>query len=181
MTLEDILETKEFITNMRKLSESIWSDIQDRSSGEIERKEDHPNNLDIEGLGQYIIDHYRIADGDIFYRDSHNGKCIGLSIFYLKLEDDDLLLEYFYNDNYEEMVVTTYRGIEKYFPDMFYKMKKEYKIYDTETPNGMMALYGISPKDGREVDNKFFLEILDFIIDNFERIHPKIRKIIDKK
>ena len=181
MTLVDILEIKEFITNMRKLSESIWSDIQDRSSGEIERKEDDPNNLDIEGLGQYIIDHYRIADGDIFYRYLRNGKCIGLSIFYLKLEDDDLLLEYFYNDNYEEMVVTTYRGIEKYFPDMFYKMKKEYKIYDTETPNGMMALYGISPKDGREVDNKFFLEILDFIIDNFERIHPKIRKIIDKK
>ena len=181
MTLADILEIKEFITNMRKLSESIWSDIQDRSSGEIERKEDDANNLDIEGLGQYIIDHYRIADGDIFYRDDRNGTCIGLSIFYMKLEDDDLLLEYFYNDNYEEMVVTTYRGIEKYFPDMFYKMKKEYKIYDTETPDGMMTLYGISPKDGREVDNKFFLEILDFIIDNFERINPKIRKIIDKK
>ena len=163
------------------IKESIWSDLQDRSSGEIKRKEDDPNNLDIEGLGQYIIDHYKIADGDIFYRDSRDGTCIGLSIFYMKLEDDDLLLEYFYNDNYEEMVVTTYKGIEKYFPDMFYKMKKEYTVYSTETPDGMMGLYGISPKDGREVDNKFFLEILDFIIDNFERINPKIRKIIDKK
>ena len=162
------------------VNESIWTDMQKRSSGEDIRQEDDINNLDIEGLGEYILDHYIIDDGNIFYKDAH-GTCIGLSIFYLKLEDDDLLLEYFYNDNYEEMVVTTYRGIEKYFPDMFYKMKKEYKIYDTETPNGMMALYGISPKDEREVDNKFFLEILDFIIDNFERIHPKIRKIIDKK
>ena len=103
MTLADILEIKEFITNMRKLSESIWSDIQDRSSGEIERKEDDANNLDIEGLGQYIIDHYRIADGDIFYKDAH-GTCIGLSIFYLKLANDDLLLEYFFNNDYNEMV-----------------------------------------------------------------------------
>ena len=180
MILVDILEIKEFITNMRKLSESIWSDIQDRSTGETERKEDDANNLDIEGLGEYILDHYIIDDGNIFYKDAH-GKCIGLSIFYLKLENDDLLLEYFYNDNYEEMVVTTYPGIKIYFPDMFDKMKKEYRVYDTETPNGMMTLYGISPKDGREVDNKFFLEILDFIIDNFERISPKIRKIIDKK
>ena len=163
------------------IGESTWGDMVRRAEGEQIRKEDDANYLDIEGLGKYIIDHYRIADGDIFYIDSSNGTCIGLSIFYMKLEDDDLLLEYFYNDNYEEMVVTTYRGIEKYFPDMFYKMKKEYKIYDTETPDGMMALYGISPKDGREVDNKFFLEILDFIIDNFERISPKIRKIIDKK
>ena len=165
---------------MKKLSESIWSDIQDRSSGEIERKEDDVNNLDIEGLGEYILDHYIIDDGNIFYKDTH-GTCIGLSIFYLKLENDDLLLEYFYNDNYEEMVVTTYPGIKIYFPDMFDKIKKEYRVYDTETPEGMLALYGISPKDGREVDNKFFLEILDFIIDNFERINPKIRKIIDKK
>lgn len=166
---------------MKKLSESVWTDIHRRSNGTQIRKEDDINLLDIEGLGQYIIDHYRIADQDIFYRDNHDGTCIGLSIFYLKLENDDLLLEYFYNDNYKEMVITTYRGIQKYFPDMFYKMKKEYRIYDTETPEGRMALYGISPKDGREVDNKFFLEILDFIIDNFERIHPKIRKIIDKK
>ena len=31
---------------MRKLSESIWSDIQDRSSGDTVRKEDDINLLD---------------------------------------------------------------------------------------------------------------------------------------
>ena len=162
------------------INESAWGEMRHRSSGQQIRREDDINNLDIEGLGEYILDHYSIDDGNIFYKDAH-GICIGLSIFYLKLDNDDLLLEYFFNDDYNEMVVTTYRGIEKYFPDMFDKMKKEYSVYDTETPNGMMALYGISPKDERKVDNKFFLEILDFIIDNFERIHPKIRKIIDKK
>ena len=162
------------------IGESAWGEMRHRSSGQQIRREDDINNLDIEGLGEYILDHYNIDDGNIFYKDAY-GACIGLSIFYLKLDNDDLLLEYFYNDEYEEMVVTTYIGIEKYFPDMFYKMKKEYNIYDTETPNSMMALYGISPKDGRDVDNKFFLEIIDFIIDNFERINPKIRKIIDKK
>jgi hypothetical protein len=58
MILEGILEIKEFITNMRKLSESIWSDIQDRSSGESVRKEDDINRLDRDGLYEHIYDVY---------------------------------------------------------------------------------------------------------------------------
>ena len=44
---------------MKKLSESIWSDIQDRSSGETNRKEDDINLLDREGLYDYLIHHYK--------------------------------------------------------------------------------------------------------------------------
>ena len=47
---------------MKKLSsitESIWSDIQDRSSGEITRKEDNVNNMDLESFWLYIIKNYR--------------------------------------------------------------------------------------------------------------------------
>ena len=58
MTLEGISETKEFITNMRKLSESIWSDIQDRSSGEVTRKEDSVNLLDKHQFIDYVKNHY---------------------------------------------------------------------------------------------------------------------------
>ncbi len=47
---------------MKKLSnitESIWSDIQDRSSGEITRKEDNVNNMDMESFWLYIIKNYK--------------------------------------------------------------------------------------------------------------------------
>ena len=39
---------------LSNITESIWSDIQDRSSGETIRKEDDVNNLDDEGLKDYI-------------------------------------------------------------------------------------------------------------------------------
>lgn len=58
MILEGILEIKEFITNMRKLSESIWSDIQDRSSGDVIRKEDDINRMNCDDLYDYIHELY---------------------------------------------------------------------------------------------------------------------------
>ena len=47
---------KEFI------GESIWSDIQDRSSGDVIRKEDSINHLNIKELYKYITDNYTIKD-----------------------------------------------------------------------------------------------------------------------
>ena len=47
---------------MRKLSEiteSIWSDMQDRSAGEEIRKEDDINLLDSDGLYDYINKNYK--------------------------------------------------------------------------------------------------------------------------
>ena len=44
---------------MRKLSESIWSDMQDRSSGETVRKEDDIDHLDYEEFFIYLTEHYQ--------------------------------------------------------------------------------------------------------------------------
>ena len=44
---------------MRKLSESIWSDIQDRSAGETIRKEDDIDLLDFEGFYKHIENRYK--------------------------------------------------------------------------------------------------------------------------
>ena len=44
---------------MRKLSESLWSEIQDRSAGITQRKEDDINLLDRDGLFDYIYDLYK--------------------------------------------------------------------------------------------------------------------------
>ena len=43
---------------MRKLSESIWSDIQDRSAGKVIRKEDDVNHMNFDTFADYIEDNY---------------------------------------------------------------------------------------------------------------------------
>ena len=50
---------------MRKLSESIWSDIQDRSSGKVIRKEDDVNHMNFDTFADYIKDNYS-EKGDWF-------------------------------------------------------------------------------------------------------------------
>ena len=53
---------------MRKLSEiteSIWSDMQDRSSGDKIRKEDDVNLLDRDGFYNYIMEHYKTVTEDV--------------------------------------------------------------------------------------------------------------------
>ena len=44
---------------MRKLSESIWSDMQDRSAGETVRKEDDINHLNYVEFFKYLTEHYK--------------------------------------------------------------------------------------------------------------------------
>ena len=44
---------------MRKLSESLWSEIQDRSAGITQRKEDSVDLLDYEEFFVYLTEHYQ--------------------------------------------------------------------------------------------------------------------------
>ena len=67
MTSADILETKEFTTNMRKLSESVWGDVRRRAEGQAERKEDEIDNLEPDELAEYIKKEYDINVRDEFF------------------------------------------------------------------------------------------------------------------
>ena len=55
--VENPILKKELI--MRKLSESIWSDIQDRSMGKTVRKEDDISHLDYVEFFTYLTEHYK--------------------------------------------------------------------------------------------------------------------------
>lgn len=52
------------------ISESIWSDMQDRSTGDIIRKEDDINLLDIDGFIEYLKNTYKVCiyDPDNFFQ-----------------------------------------------------------------------------------------------------------------
>lgn len=160
------------------LEESVWGDLRKKSLGKEERIEDDINIMDYEELGNYILKNYNLADEDGLFWSYTKGNASGIGIFIIRLDDDDNLLEYFTAvDDDDSKKVTIYPNIEKLDPNLHNKLKETYELYDTEDRMGMMSLLGIDPKDGRNVDNKFFIEVLNFIIDNLD---SKYRKIIDR-
>ena len=60
--------------------------------------------------------------------------------------------------------------------DLFIKIRDTFKLQATK--DEFNPLFKLFPKDNKKVDNKFFLEVIDFIIDNtkepFELLLTKI-------
>ena len=162
---------------MRKLSEiteSIWSDIQDRSMGKTVRKEDDVNLLDCDGLYEYLNQHYKgivpyafitniggmlsvpIIRGTVhicvWY--SPESKIKTVSIGDEMISQVDGLLNLLY-DNFSIKEINGKRDDDEY------------------------TLYWLSPKDGSEITNKFFIDVIDFLLENIPN-SPNYKKSIKK-
>ena len=147
----------------KRLNESIWSDIQDRSSGEIERKEDDINLLDKEGLIDYLKSHYSI-DGNSISSSLHSIGVPVLKPAFLGKNGwtANVSLDYTPDGKKE---VTIFDDFPDYFEYVFKRLKKEYPIYHN---SGIS--YVIQPKSAKEeCTNKFFIEVIDFIINTAKR------------
>ena len=154
---------------MRKLSESIWSDIQDRSSGETIRKEDDVNLLDRDGFYKYIMEHYKTATEDVTgpyaILNSKNADYINIPI----LENDNILYRViifnFDNDPY----ITIPMRKPFWGSDLFVKIRDTFVLKKADgfdiSPKFSVWPKGVIKKTEL---NKFFLEVIDFIIDNAE-------------
>lgn len=172
---------------MKKLSnitESIWSDMQDRSSGEKIRQEDDVNRLDIYGLKEYLennyIKHEKSFRGnlDIIEIDNYDDlPVLKVNMFTLDIPKGgtsylfmDIYLSYNKNKNmiYLSKHVGYLEDLPKFAPNLYKKLLKNFKV----TKN-----FIISPKNTKEIDNLFFKEVLDFIIDN---VDTSITKNISK-
>lgn len=179
MTLVDILEIKVFITNMRKLSESIWSDIQDRSSGEVIRKEDDVDLItDRKVFRDYLKKHYKETDTSGVCEIEAGYYCdrvivpvcwkpgVDSEIKYLSIED------FAADDRY---MILTY-NISK-FPDIYKLLSDNYRLNILRDLNGKPDALDIVPKDRSKVTNKLFLEVLDLLLDNIvEPLEPLVEK-----
>ena len=100
---------------MKKLSESIWSDMQDRSTGEIVRKEDDIDLLDINELCEYLKNIYKTdSDNDINSIEIEGNPYLIVSLYvdeygYLYRVDDEGFLVYLsdnatiYDREYDEV------------------------------------------------------------------------------
>ena len=149
---------------MRKLSESIWSEMQDRSSGEVVRKEDE----NMEGLKKYLETHYELIDPyKEFQMLSYNRiyTSVGICAFAYKNEDGSLSLFWLnLKDDDGKYTLTINKTAQKY--NIFDLLKKEYIVKDAKTWE-----YIIIPKN-KKTDRKFFFEVLTFILSHIE--YPEI-------
>lgn len=158
---------------LSKINESMWGDIYRRNSGEVVRKEDDINILDIDTFFEYLKEHYKVDDnysvyGDMFLHirpDKQKGIFIPYSGEIKKQRGQKVV-------SLSHIIIVNCEIIEisesiKDFPNLFKKLEEEFELHKNE--DWRNTNLGIYPKDGGEVNNSFFLKVIDFIIDNADK------------
>ena len=143
---------------MKRLSESIWSNINKRSEGNIERKEDDVDLMDGENFAIYLNKRYSFKNG---HKIEYDKKLRTLTIPGLYTED-----EFFYDNvgvDYENDSMTLrYMWIND--PALTVQvrsaLKKRYNLSSKES-----SYIFISPLNGGELTNKFVVNVLDYMAD----------------
>ena len=145
---------------MKKLSESIWADIRNKSLGREVRKEFKLNDLSAKEFKEYIEDQYTVVSKIYkpFYIESTESVSIPIC-FYKKPEPDypDYMKDLYVYYGCQDHTFYTWNDINK---DIFNTLKDNYK---THTYGGC-DFTEFSPKDGGEVNNKFVISVIDFLL-----------------
>ncbi len=162
---------------LSNITESIWSDIQDRSAGETVRKEDDVDNLDMEGLKDYITEHYKPLN--TFAIATYSGGILSVPIIKITAQHS---IMYFPESKIGKIcivddTISSFDSVD----GLLEKLNTHFKIKERygENISGKYTLYYVSPKDGSEVTNKFFIEVIDFLLDNIPD-SPNYKKSIEK-
>lgn len=173
---------------MRKLSkiiESIWSDMQDRSSGDVVRKED-----EFKSICEFIKDHYFVGFvgmDDIEFKDDYIYipiyKVVGLNAFSsIEIYIDKITFTSIDPNRYKSQSLKKFvTHIKNDINQLFGKIKDTYSP-EISTFDGVYHWinFNIKPKDGK-VTPKFCEDVIDFILDNTTDGNHKILKILEKK
>ena len=136
------------------IEESIWSDMQDRSTGEVVRKEDDINNLDLDEFYTYIKNRYKIKVEYIGPRaiGSGIGNVLGVNI------TEDIVL--FYKPKRGHILLS---WTETKIPMSFFdELEDRFKIENTSTMRRI-----ITEKDG-SCTNKTFVDTIEFFLGHKE-------------
>lgn len=160
---------------MRKLSkidESSWGDMRKRSSGEIIRRENDVNLLDRDGLYDYLTSHYKNTNSFDPIYNSETFNTIKVP-FLIQGGSDGVYL------SFEENEVSIPYSSPYKVKGLFSKLADEFSL-KTDSKTGH-SWYIISPKDGSEVTNTFFIYVIDFLLDNIPDSFEKgVKKIIEE-
>ena len=162
---------------MRKLSEiteSIWSDMQDRSSGETVRKEDDIELLDRDGFYDYLVEHY-----EYLYPERYNILNIKsqdhIVIPILKYPNEiSIYLIIWDVDKPKDTFITITNVTSFRSSDLFIKLGDKYKLISYSS---ILPKIKIEPKNERDDINKsFFISVIDTILELNTEYEPLIKK-----
>ena len=150
------------------LKESIWSDIQDRSSGDVVRKEDNLDNLDSKGMSDYIKKNYIFINGGytkvIDFQNEYD--TLYVASFFSEKGGNMYCLCYCYDTN-----VIFLNNLVKFEYEKLFNMINE-KFFVIETEN----VFEIYPEKNQKPSNSFFIKLLNMIIDFIPEQYLVIRK-----
>ena len=149
---------------LSKITESIWSDMQDRSVGKTVRKEDDVNLLDVQGFVEYLRNIYKNVDTE-FYIFKDLNDIITVPIF--KTEPETWFIKY--DCNKEEVYI--WKHFLNKENKLFDKLNDDYKLSFIRRHFTENVL--IEPKTSKS-SNKFFIEIIDYILDNASALCKRI-------
>ena len=154
---------------MRKLSESIWSDIQDRSMGKTVRKEDDISLLDNEGLYDYIKSKYesRIPNFNVdmgYYTNKSSNEKHLLIQPYGRWKP--LMLYVFYNDGKIGEICTHFDKFKRW---NFNILKQKYLLIPDRHYDECNYNFKISEKDGT-ITNHTVIGIIDILVEDKSKI-----------
>ena len=161
------------------IKESIWSDIQDRSAGEITRKEDDINCLDMLGLLDYIQNKYELSKEVMTLSSS-----IGIPLFSYKSHIMYLIISFTYS---QDKIRDVYSRViyEPPLKNISSILKQKYltKISKENTMSKYfgryVALISTKPKKG-DIDNRFVIDVINTYIDIMDTL-KNIDKYIKRK
>ncbi len=182
------------------INESIWSDMQDRGTGDTVKTEDDVEKFTIERLGDYLQAHYKTGRSFIEVFTTNNPKYYKnkqytwLAVPMCETVDRSLCLVL--NEVDGERYITTSNRMPNRFHtnknkiESVFLVKEERRDYDINAPHIQNDLYWpdevtsdnlhsymsgspygsvrLIPKDGSEITNTYFINALNFLIDNID-------------
>ena len=152
---------------LSKITESIWSDMQDRSTGNVVRREDDVNLMSGEDFCDYLNDNYIIKNGrKIMYNEFT--KNIFVSIF--------ATVAYNIAYDYKSNTIIMNDDVESFFPELCKAIKENFKVDKKNITNHNYTQFIISPSDGSKCTNRFFVDVINFIIENVDENELLIKK-----
>ena len=161
------------------IGESVWNDIRRRGVGTDVKKEDDVNLLDRQGLVYYLKEHYRCEDSTTIIQTVADGGNISVCLY----EDTNGYLFYLIYDNIDgDRRLYISGGFREISREIYDEMSYVYTLTvqnDEDQDGHPLGNIRVEPKGCRyeNLTNKFFLEVLDFII---ERIEKPLEKQIEK-
>ena len=159
---------QDMIMVLRKENESIWSDMQERGTGDMIKIEDDVDRLDRNGLYDYLKSHYTLINPQYKIVNSPSGDSIEVPVFH-KITNTEYIRRWFTKDEVLIPYVFPYM-----VNGLFRLLIHRYKLKQDITGR----YYIISPADSSSVTNKFFLEVLDFITEFVPRDARCVEKMV---